>query len=175
MVSVFSGNTIEGEILQSICCDFNLQQFGNKPTRGQYLLDLVMTNLPDCKIEVLPMIADHQCVLVHVPMRICLNTVTSRWGWIYSQANWPLLRRTLQETDWSFIFRLPLDDAVERFQLTILAEARKCIPMKRFSESKGQHPWLNDLCRHAIAQKHAAEGTLHYMAKRDECSSILMD
>ena len=85
------------------------------------------------------------------------------------------MRQALQEEGWSFIFDLPIDDAVERFQYTILAKAREYIPMRWFSEAKGQHPWLNTRCREAIAKKHAAEGSVDYLAARDFCSDILYD
>ena len=47
--------------------------------------------------------------------------------------------------------------------------------MRWFSEAKGQHPWLNTRCREAIAKKHAAEGSVDYIAARDFCFDVLYD
>ena len=91
-----------------------------------------MTNVPAAKLKILPKIADHQGLLISMPMRMEMTPSVSRCGWVYNQARWSPLRRALQEEDWSFIFRLPIDDAVERFQYTILAKAREYIPMRWF-------------------------------------------
>ena len=58
-----NGNTPEGSLLKDICDDHGLQQLVRKPTRGDYLLDLLLTDLDDCKIEVFEEIADHKGIL----------------------------------------------------------------------------------------------------------------
>ena len=45
-----SKNSAEGEILQQISTDYNLCQLVRQPTRGNYLLDLILTDLSDTKI-----------------------------------------------------------------------------------------------------------------------------
>ena len=119
------------------------------------------------------MISDHKCLLIQVPMQIAMTPSIPRCGWIYAEARWQCLCEALKEVNWSFIFRAPLDEAVERFQYTILAKAREFIPTRWFDDGKGQHPWLNAVCRAAIAEKHAAEGTPQYATMRDLCSDTL--
>ena len=48
-------NTELGERLWEVCRDLGLKQIVAKPTRGEYLLDLILTDLPNlCKVDVLP-------------------------------------------------------------------------------------------------------------------------
>ena len=54
-----NGNTAEGVLLKQICDDFNLKQLVDKPTRGLYLLDLVLTDMDDCKVQILHEIAEN--------------------------------------------------------------------------------------------------------------------
>ena len=131
--------------------------------------------MKDLRIKVLPTITDHKAVLVHVPVHVAEAKIIERQGWIYKHARWRwCVDRYLCTTDWSFIFTNSLDDAAERFTLTILAAAKKHIPMRNFSENKSQHPWLNQTCRDAITGKHESEGTPQYVEKQIECSDILM-
>ena len=46
-----NADTPEGELLKDICDDHDLRQLVDKPTRGNYLLDLCLTNLESCKIR----------------------------------------------------------------------------------------------------------------------------
>ena len=50
-------NSAEGELLYKFCSDHGMQQVVWKATRGDYLLDLVITDIDDVKTNVLPKIA----------------------------------------------------------------------------------------------------------------------
>ena len=52
-----NANTPQGEVLQAMCQEYSLQQLVSEPTRGEYLLDLVLSDLP-CNVKVMPMVAD---------------------------------------------------------------------------------------------------------------------
>ena len=167
-----SGNTALGETLKGICDDFTLNQLVSEPTRQQYLLDLVLSDLP-LHVKVLPMIADHKGVFIKVPVDVAPPQTVSRHGWIYKQAHWQALRRDLASTSWQFVHTETLDVAVEQFTLTILAAARAHIPTRDFQEFKGKHPWMNQVCREAIALKHSHENMADYAHFRDQCSEVL--
>ena len=67
LVHSASGTTPEGTALSSFCDPYGLEEKVKKPTRGKYLLDLVLTDLDsDLDCEVLPRLADHSLVLVTV-------------------------------------------------------------------------------------------------------------
>ena len=167
-----SGNTALGETLKGICDDFTLNQLVSEPTRQQYLLDLVLSDMP-LHVKVLPMIADHKSVFIKIPVDVAPPQTVSRHGWIYKQAHWQALKRDLASTNWQFVHTETLDVAVEQFTLTILAAARAHIPTRVFQEFKGKHPWMNQVCREAIALKHSHENMADYAHFRDQCSEVL--
>ena len=43
-----SRDSVEGRELEAICCEHGLRQLVTKPTRGLYLLDLVLSDLASC-------------------------------------------------------------------------------------------------------------------------------
>ena len=57
-------NTFEGSLLKEVCDDHALQQLIREPTREEYLLDLCLTDLSQCRAQTLPRIADHKGLLV---------------------------------------------------------------------------------------------------------------
>ena len=150
-----------------------MQQCVRQPTRGQYLLDLVLSDLPRTKVEVSGVLADHNAVLASIPMQISELNVQRRRGWNFAKANWPALKRALRDIDWSFVHTDALDQATEKFSLKLLIAAQQYIPLRVFTENKSQHPWLNTRCREAIDAKHAAEGTEFFEQFRDVCSATI--
>ena len=73
-----SGNSAEGEKLRTVCVDSGLKQLVHGPTRGDYLLDLVLSDCEGVKCKKLPQIADHSLILAELdlPMLAC---ETIRW------------------------------------------------------------------------------------------------
>ena len=116
-----------------------------EPMRGEYLLDLAISNQPGFQVKVLPTIADHKCVLASVPMKVPEAQRITRWGWSYKNARWQALKAAIRAQDWH------LDVGVEKFLCILLCLCRQYIPMKRFDDVKGAHPWLNARCKQAIA------------------------
>ena len=66
-LQVYDSKTGIGERLWDVCKDFKLKQLVAKPTRKEYLLDLVLTDASAlCKVEVLPEISDHRAVSLDI-------------------------------------------------------------------------------------------------------------
>ena len=64
-------NTELGERLWELCKDVGLKQIVAKPARGEYLLDLILTDAPElCKVEVLPEISDHRIVCLDIDVAV---------------------------------------------------------------------------------------------------------
>ena len=166
-------NNAEGYMLHEICQDLGMKQLVREPTRGEYLLDLVISDMPNIDISVLPTLADHKLVLAKIAVHAAASQAIPRHCWMFKQANWNALRCALSRIDWQFLQVDFLDTAAERFVLTILAAARDHIPKKWISDNKSQHAWLNDACRVAIAAKHASEGSVQYETARDHCSDVI--
>ena len=62
-----NGKTTVGADLRVTCENFGMQQIVREPTRGQYLLDLYLTDVAETRLEVGLMIADRKFLLAHIP------------------------------------------------------------------------------------------------------------
>ena len=82
------------------------------PTRQDYLLDLVCTDIERCTATVTPYIADHKGVLLKLPMPEVLEQTVSREVWILSKANWSSLREDLENFDWRRLKEGSAEDAL---------------------------------------------------------------
>ena len=74
-----SRNTPEGRLLASFCTNHGFKQLVRRPTRGSYLLDLVLSNLTnDSTVKILPRISDHNAILLTVPLPMPVSKPSSR-------------------------------------------------------------------------------------------------
>jgi len=171
-----SGTSVEGRELHGLCASHGLAQFVDKPTREQYLLDLVLSDLgPLVKTKVVPGIADHSGVFCTLRFPVPEASVVHRKVFLYSKANWSKLRRAIRDTDWCKIL-VPgdADGSAERFEEHLLRIIQEHIPSKIIADDKASHAWLDDDCRRLIRRKRAAAGTDDFAAKRDECTAGLL-
>ena len=184
-----SPTTPEGTALSSCCNRLGLEQRVDKPTRedkttgGNYLLDLVLTDLHEgLTCEVQPKLADHALLLVKVFLDVPRQVPVERECWKYTKANWDALNKELAGTDWNqVLFRCStlagkkweekdVDCAAARLTQHVLEVARKHIPVKRRVVQKSTHPWLDAHCAELVRRKREAEGTAEYSKRVKECS-----
>ena len=164
----------EGRCLHDICADFGLQQVVRQPTRGENLLDLVLTSCPqDVKVKILPQIADHAGVLAQVRRQPVINNIVIRQVWDFSKADWVKLNKLFADTDWRDLLGHNANEAAEHFAGYVLSCAKECIPSRTIGHQKSSHPWLNERCRAAIAKKHSREGCADYAEAAQQCSTII--
>jgi hypothetical protein len=168
-------NSAEGEELRSFCVENGFRQLVHGPTRGEYLLDLVMSDCDGVKCQVLPRIADHSAVFVQMNLPVPTSVAQRRWVWQYRQANWDDLKQDLVGVDWIPLAPLDADAMAEAFTKQILAAAREHIPERLMAIKKSSHPWLNSRILEAVQAKHAAEGTSKAGAARDSCSFAIKE
>ena len=169
-----NGNTGIGQVLQDICAAEGITQCVHQPTRGDYLLDLVLSDMPDCTAtSVLPPITDHRVVLTKVMVDQPTQRVIDRHVWHFRQANWAQLRRAFRLVDWSFIETEGAHQAAERVTSTILRVAKLHIPYRRMRERKATHPWITPRCEAAVKRKCDAEGTPQYQIECQKCSDVI--
>ena len=88
-----------GSDLKGFCDSYGLTRLVKQPTRNEYLLDLFLTDLPDCDVKDLPTIGDHHAVLASVPLPAVTSKTIVRQGWILQLAKWPDLQTSLRNFD----------------------------------------------------------------------------
>ena len=62
-----NGDTARGETLMHFCEEHALRQLGKGPTREQYLLDLMLTDIKRVNVRICAKIADHSSVCALIP------------------------------------------------------------------------------------------------------------
>ena len=162
-----------------MCCTNGLRQHVCEPTRGAYLLDLVLSNFASgLTVKVVPGIHDndHCAVITRIQVHIPASNPVRRAVFDFKAADWNELRVELRNVDWHTCF-LNLDAHNGAFKLTtcILDTARRWIPEKVILDKVHSHPWLNNACVEALRRKHAARGTPAFTVFREECSTIFLD
>ena len=171
-----SSTTPEGRELENVCCTNGLRQHVREPTRGDYLLDLVLSNFASgLTVKVVPGIHDndHRAVIVRIKVHIPASNPVRRAVFDFRAANWEALHAELRQVDWQMFFSdLDADSAASNLSDYILDAARRWIPEKHIYDKLYAHPWLNNECVDALRRKHAASGTPDFVARRDECSTI---
>ena len=144
------------------------------PTRGDYLLDLVLSDL-DCKTEVVAPIADHRGILAKVALPCPKELRVTREIWHFKGAAWSNLRCALRSCSWNRLFHGTVDSAVNYFLDLLTAKCEEYIPHSKLILSKATHPWLDAVCEAAINKKNNAMGTPNFPSAQDECAECLND
>ena len=78
-----NGNTGVGESLWHLCQEYGLLQRVSQPTRKEYLLDLVLSDL-DVKVSVVPGITDHDIVQTVIPLSQSTQITAERKVWLFN-------------------------------------------------------------------------------------------
>ena len=168
-------NSAEGELLNNICREGGLQQLVQEATRGDYILDLAITEVEDAKVKILPKIADHSCVLVHFKLPVPESDVTKRQVWSFKDADWEGLKNELSDAYWDKLKIMDVDEAAATWTKLVLAAAEKFIPRRWRRQQKSTHPWVDDTVVELVRQKIMAVGTERARAAARECSEGLKE
>ena len=136
-------------------CD--LRQYVQQPTRGDNLLDLVLTNMPvsQCEVDDGPFESDHRhtsvtCLVPRVPpVRLSRSTALN-----YRRADFPGLRRTLGLLPWNIMDDMDVDAAVDVFYQWTEAAVADHIP--RVTLQSKYPPWFDGAVRRALREKELA-------------------
>ena len=194
-----SGTSVEGRALHAWCCEQGFTERVGKPTRGPYLLDLVLTDLGSkVKASVVVGLSDHHAISGRLLFQKPHVTTTEREVFLYKKAQWGKLKLALQEVNWDKVFvgcaaaatntNGPdggcednttnksgcADAAAQNFTDAVMRLLVQCIPKIKIQEQNNcEHPWLTDTCKEAISRKRAAFGQPEFVQKRDDCSQIL--
>ena len=145
--------------------ELGMTQLVHEPTRGDHLLDLVLSSFSGVKSGVLSMIADHKPVTATLKLSVPSHVVAGRKVWRYGQADWERLHDLLADTCWDHIADKSTTAAAKWITDTTLRSASSCIPLSTLSTKKSSHPWLNDRTIALVDAKRTAEGH-HWRRKR---------
>ena len=88
--------------MELFCKTFGLQEVVRTPTRGDYLLDLILTDMDQVKAVVLPSIIDHKCTQVVYSIKVTIGEPTIRDVWYFDEVNERLFRRLCVDEDWRY-------------------------------------------------------------------------
>ena len=84
-----SGMSTKGRALHRFAMENGLEQMVKAPTRKEYLLDLVLSDLDESvSVRVLPPIADHNVVFANLRFSLDHNEGIPRTVWNYRSADW---------------------------------------------------------------------------------------
>ena len=85
------------------------------PTRGPYLLDLVLTNDAKTSASVGPKISEHHTLVIRIPDAVEKRNIASRVVWEYKDADWRQISESLENENWSCLQQGSVDDALDYF------------------------------------------------------------
>ena len=108
-------NTSIGAEMKCFCDFHGLTQLVKEPTRNEYLLDLAVTDIVGSSACVLPRIADHQAVLVKLPLPEMKEVSIAREVWRLKDADWNKLKEDLEAIDWEPLRHGTAEDALNYF------------------------------------------------------------
>ena len=154
-------------------CDFHgLFQIVRKPTRHKFLLILAITGIPKSTATVYPIIANHNAVLVQLPLPEVFEKSFTRAVWDLRRVDSSKIEHELTVFDWSSLRQGTAEESLNYFLEVLWNLLIKYIPRKDIVSRKSTHPWLNERCRNALVQKNGAERTSRFEAERFRCIQI---
>ena len=165
-------NTTVGADLKAFSDYFGLWQLVREPTRNQYLLDLVLSDVQGGSTTVLKCITDHKAVLLKLPIAPVLETSFEREVWHLKGASWSKLQAALAEFDWK-LNEGTAEEALLFFLENLWYHLVLHIPRRKICSVKRSHPWLNDRSMAAIQRKNDAEGSEQFDSERAKCMQVL--
>ncbi len=170
-----NGTSPEGRELEQVCTSHGLKQRVKKPTRGDHLLDLVLTDMiGHVRCDVVPGILDrdHSATIATVSVSIPSAEPSHRQCFNLKKAHWNNLKKDYEDEHWGSLFHdTNADIAALALTSRILEIARKHIPMKTVSDRPYKHPWVDKQCCELLKAKHDAIGTPDFPRARDACTA----
>lgn len=167
--------TPEGEALKQFCEDHALRQIVKEPTRGDYLLDLLLTDLEQVKCKVVQKVADHKALWFSLPLPVPRSVTLSRLVWQFSHADWDGLKCLMAQQDWSWLSLVDVHTAARQLTDLILSLSRQFIPQRTMKEHKSTHPWVNAHVVQLVKEKRNSEGTECEAECRERCSAGILE
>lgn len=154
-----SRTTLAGETAEDMCYLHNLQQHVSEPTRGNNILDLVMSDIPGAVTTTTQAPlgrSDHCVILCDFALTPPREPPTSRTVWRYQQADWNRLRAFFRSTDWENVLMDDVNRSCANLTGKILEGMHTFIPSKTLLTQIGDPTWWTPECSAAIKAKERA-------------------
>ncbi|XP_072042992.1 uncharacterized protein [Amphiura filiformis] len=141
------------QTLIDLANDNMLVQMQHIPTRGENILDLVFTNIPDQlrKVETVPGISDHDAVIVQLDTTVKYIRRKPRKVYLYKKGDMDGLRDEMESYKESLLQSNPMERDVETnwtsFKDELFSLMDKHIPQKQLSS------WMNNTIKREIRKK----------------------
>ena len=155
-----NGISTFGRLLKEVALENGLYQKVAAPTRGPYLLDLVLTNMPaNVSIIVWPGIADHACVAACLNLPPLRAFPIHREVWTFRNADWSSLKRALRQQVWNLMPE-GVVAACDWLTSALLKFTCRHSPRKLVKEMKCSHPWISFESYEAVCAKQSGHDHL---------------
>ncbi|CAM4567914.1 unnamed protein product [Leuciscus chuanchicus] len=132
-----------------------LDQIVMEPTRGDNILDLVLSDTPATTTTLAQMgSSDHNPVLVQLQIPVLRDKPYKRTVWRYDKAHFWEMRGYLTNINWPSILKDEDPEIICTNFTTILRDAMALyIPNKTISKKPGDKAWFNAECRRLAMRK----------------------
>ena len=152
-----------------------MSQLVREPTRNEYLLDLIITDICKCSVSVLSCLDDHNALLVKLPIPEVLEKSIKREVWILEEADWKKLKQELGNYDWRHLHEGTAETALDYFLEVLWLHLVRHIPRREIETLKSSHPWVTQRSKDAIAEMNNVQNTPQYPAAAEKCEKILAE
>ena len=129
--------------MRDLCLKEGLRQLVRRPTRGEHLLDLAITDIESAAVSICPKIADHSAIIVQLKLMLPERSLHCRKVWSFSKADWDGLKEDLAASDWSFLDGNDASKGAEILTRLIVSSAALRIQQREITIKNQSHPWLN--------------------------------
>ena len=150
--------------------DYFLSQVNNQPTRGENILDLIITSAPDqVKVNdiLLPqesgIVTDHNCIFFEVKANVKAQTKQNRHVYDYLKSDFQGLRSTLHSIDLSNVVEISTNVNVAwlQWKAKFVCAVREFIPTRKI-KGKSSPPWITGDIMYMIRKKESVRRKLKH-------------
>ena len=109
----------------AISNQMGLLQLVTEPSRGKYVPDLKLADVPDCTATPCAAVADHKGVLTRVNFKIPETAIHQREVLHFRDADWARIASNIEETNWEFLSEMAPSEGTYNMTETLLRIAKK--------------------------------------------------
>jgi len=156
-LGTYEGASQETNLFVDCLMDNFFTQHVDQPTRGDTILDLVITAEPDVisEIAILDCLESSDHNMLTWSCQFNKKRVPSgRTKLNFRKANLKELRKGLRDTDWNCLLKGSIDESWNKFRSRILSLSEAYIPKLKVPVDKPpKPPWITNKCLQQIARK----------------------